>query len=179
MNVVCACLLAYLIGSIPPLRPPKMPFHTSDAAFHTLPIKNVLAIYFLDLGKGALAVITAWLMAGVVAAHFAVIFVVLGEVYPCFPSYHSRNGWAVAAGALLVISPILILISLCVYLLSLLLTRTFGLSFAIALLAFLIGLVLFAAQIYLWVLVIGLVGMLSIKRLKHYFQHVTIRRWKR
>lgn len=179
MKLVIACLLAYVIGSIPPLRPPKTPFHIHDAAFRTLPARDIIFAFILDVGKGALAVIVAWMIAGMAGAHLAVICVVMGEKYPCIPVYRSRNGWAVATGALLVISPLLILICLCIYLLALLLTRTFHFSFIIALLAFFIGLVLFAAQIYLWLLVIGLIGLLSMHQFKRFRKHINIRKWKR
>lgn len=179
MKLVIACVLAYLIGSLPPFRPPRATIYANDAAFRTMPIQNVLLMFGLDIGKGAFAVILAWIIAGIGAAHLAVIFVVLGEAYPCFPFRHARNGWAVATGALLVISPVIILISLAIYLLSLLLTRTFGLSFAIALIAFFIGLVLWAAQIYFWLLVMGLVGLLSLHRLKQLHKRFRLRRWKK
>ncbi len=131
------------------------------------------------MAKGAVAVLIAWMIAGIVAAHVAVIFVVLGEMCPCFPSRHPRNGWSVAAGALLVISPIFILISLGVYLLSLLITRTFVGSFFLAIIAFLLCLIFFAAQLYLWILVLSIAGMLTIHRPKWLRKGLRIRRWRK
>lgn len=179
MSFIIACLLAYLIGSVPISPTPKAFVHADYAAFRTLRIRDILSVFMLDMVKGALAVIIAWMIAGVVAAHMAVIFVVLGEVCPCFPPRSPRNGWAVAAGALLVVSPILILISLCIYLFSLLITRTFVGSFLLAAIAFVICLVLFAAHLYLWILVICLAGMLTIHRPKWLRKGLKIRRWRR
>lgn len=166
MNLLLACLLSYLIGSFPLSRNQKAFFHMDRSAFRTFRISDTFGILLLDLCKGALAIVIAWFIAGIIAAHIAIIFVVLGEIYPCFPPRYSRNGWSVAAGAFLVVSPILILISLCIYLFSLIITRYFFWSTCLALISFFICLLVFAAHIYLWLIVICVAGMLTIHRPK-------------
>lgn len=164
MNLLLACFIAYLIGAFPISRRRKVLFPTDHSMFRTFRTSEFIEYFILDLLKGALAVAIAWLIGGVVAAHLSILFVVLGELCPCFPSGYPRYGWTVAAGGLLVVSPILILISLGVYLLSLLLTRYLVWSTFLALLAFLLCLIVFSVHLYLWLIIISVAGMLVLNR---------------
>lgn len=176
MKLLLAGCIAYLIGAIPLSRDLKVFDYTDHTAFRTFRISELLIFFILTLFKGALAVIIAWAIAGTVAAHLAIILAVVGELYPCFPSSRSRNGWAVAAGGLLVVSPIVILISFGVYLLTLLLTRTFFASFILSLIVFIICAIFFAMQISLWILVLGLIVLLLFPRSK-WRKGWRIKRW--
>lgn len=164
MNYLLACLIAYLIGMIPVSPMQNMLIQADRSAFRTFRLVDVLPVIVLEIIKGAVAVVIAWLIAGVVAAHLAVIFVVLGALCPFIPFHYQSDGWGVAAGALLVISPIMILISLLIFLLSLFITRYFLWSTCLAVIAFLICLILFAAHVYVWLVAIGVIAMLSIQR---------------
>lgn len=177
MSIVFACLLAYFIGSIPLVQTSIL--YSDSAAFRAYQTRDVFGSMILHMIKGALAVIIAWMIGGILAAHLAVIFVVLGECCPCFSIRVARNGWAVAAGALLIVSPIIMIITLLIYLLCLLVTRTFFFSFLFATIAFLISLILLAAQIYLWILVICLVSILTIQRPNWFRRGYKIRWWRR
>lgn len=181
MNYILACLLAYVIGAIPLSREQKSLIQSDQSAFRTFRLPDILPVLALDICKGAIAVALAWLIGGAVCAHLAVIFVVLGEICPPFPTRYARSGWAVAAGALLVISPLLILISLIIYLLSLLLTRYFVWSTGLAIVAFVMGLIVFAVQFSVWLIVLCVAGMLAIHRPKYRWQRKSwgLPRWRR
>lgn len=164
INTLLACLMAYLIGMIPLSKKQRSIYQDDRSAFRTMRLLDILPILMIEICKGALAVVIAWLIGGAIAAHLAVICVVLGELCPLFPSRTPRSGWGVAAGAFLVISPVLILISLLVYLLSLLLTRYYIWSTLFACVAFMISLAFFAVHFSVWLIVICVAGMLVIQR---------------
>jgi acyl phosphate:glycerol-3-phosphate acyltransferase len=166
MSYLAACLLAYLLGSISFVPRPRTTslLQVDQAAFRTQRLFDLWPVLAIDLTRGALAVGIAWLIAGTVAAHLAAICVVLGELAPPWPTRAPHPGLGVAAGALLVLGPLYMLISLAVYLLSLVLTRFVFWSTCLAALAFLLCLILFAAQLYLWLVVIGLAAMVCIQQ---------------
>lgn len=116
-------LMVYLLGSIPWEIWLKRRVRSSNL---------VLWVLLLDFFSGFLAVLLAWLLFGFFVAHLAAILVILGQMFSCFCNFRERTAYAVAAGALLVLCPLLILIGFFLYLLSLLLTRYILLSSLLA-----------------------------------------------
>jgi acyl phosphate:glycerol-3-phosphate acyltransferase len=126
-------------------------------------IYPILLFVFLDLCKGIFATLIGWWLGGMVVAHLAAIVVVVGEIYPIFTWFRGGNGVGVAAGALAVLSPILILVGLVVYILSLLITRYLFLSTFLSTLAVIIFSLILVTHFYVWVVIFCL-GCLVLNR---------------
>ncbi|MDN4592974.1 glycerol-3-phosphate acyltransferase, partial [Polycladomyces subterraneus] len=128
MRALIIALVAYGIG--------MFPFYgwwvgrriNGKVIMHTGPLQDVVLWVVLEMTKGALAVLIGLVMGGWFGASVAALMVVVGRLYPVVPAFRSGGGTAVAAGALFVLSPMLIVVGILIYLVSLLLTRYLGIS---------------------------------------------------
>ena len=148
MPIVISICIAFLIGSFP------LEFLMGRGY-------RRWAIWLLvgEWLKWAVAVGFAWYYAGLLVAHFAALVVVLTHMYP-FYSRYSRSGIWVAAGALLVLSPILTLVTLAIFCLSLLFVKQIRFALTLALIAFLLLAILLSVHLSIWVLCFLLTGFL-------------------
>lgn len=121
-------------------------------------VPKELWIAGLEMAKGALATLIGLLLGGWIGASLAAVAVVFGETFP--PGYASARGSGVttAAGALLVLSPLLLGIGAFIYILSLLITRCHPFSALCAALGImLIGLIL-STHLYVFIVIFCLAG---------------------
>jgi glycerol-3-phosphate acyltransferase PlsY len=143
MKWLIICIIAYLIGAFP--------FERWFLQYQ----RRVRLIWLgMDLVKGAVAVLVGLLLHGVIGGAVAAVLVVFGCLFSIFIPYESSRVLAVSAGALFVLSPLLIGLACLIFLLSLLLTRYQLLATILALLTVLIlGLVL-VSHLTVWVAVL-------------------------
>jgi acyl phosphate:glycerol-3-phosphate acyltransferase len=145
VNEIMVLLTAYLIGAAPFAKwfIGYQPICYTTSTFHSVVKQEMLIVILLDLGKGVSATLLALLVSGWFVAYMAAVLVVIGSMYSIFLHFAGGRGLAVAAGALCVFSPILLLVGIVVYLLSLLLTRYFFISTLLATIAvFVLGVLL-------------------------------------
>ncbi|MDR6225909.1 glycerol-3-phosphate acyltransferase [Desmospora profundinema] len=160
MTIIFVTVIAYLIGSLP------VSFLWGWARFRHRPMissvnppNDPLVVLGIQVGKGVTATTAGLLFAGWAGAAMAAIAAVVGEVFSVFRRFQGGDGAVVAAGALLVLSPILILLGVVIYGLSLLLTRYFSLSTMVtAVLLMVLSLVLFP-QVYVILVVFAAGGL--------------------
>lgn len=145
MTVILIIVIAYLIGSLPvSFLWGWMRVKQRRVMVSAHPPHDPLVVLGLQVGKGVIAAVLGLLFAGWIGAAVAAIAVVTGEVFSVFRGFQGGDGAAVAAGALLVLSPLLILLGIVIYGLSLFLTRYFSLSTIVtAVLLMALSLVLF------------------------------------
>lgn len=125
-----------------------------------------LCIYWLsDLLKGFLATFLAWTIAGPTAAYLAAILVVLASFLPM----GRGNSLLIAAGAILVFSPILLLIGILAFVISLFATRYLSISTYLTTIAILLFGIVLVAHITVW-LVICCLGILVCFDQRHLYQ---------
>ena len=69
--------------------------------------RRAILVMSLDVAKGALAVVLAWLVhAGVTLTALAAAAAVVGHIYPVWLRFHGGKGVAVAAGVFGVLTPV-------------------------------------------------------------------------
>jgi glycerol-3-phosphate acyltransferase PlsY len=173
MRTLIIALVAYGIGMFPFYGWWRGRRINGKAIMHTGPLQDVVLWVVLEMTKGALAVLIGWAMGGWFGASVAALLVVMGRLFPVVPAFRSGGGTAVAAGALFVLSPMLIAMGILVYLVSVLLTRYLGISTILTVVAVMILSVVISAQLYV-IIVAVCVGSLIL-------YHQTTRRfggWK-
>jgi glycerol-3-phosphate acyltransferase PlsY len=138
MHIFISILVAFILGSIP------VDIWRGYRRFS-------LWLFLAEWLKGAIAVAFAWYYAGLLVAHFAALVVVLTHMYP-FYSRYSRPGIWVAAGALLVLSPILTLVAVAIFFLSLFFCRQTRLAYILAIIGFFLLAILLSVHLSIWVL---------------------------
>lgn len=157
MAYLWAAVVAYLIGTVP-VR--AWIGNVRGRIIRTPVIPVELWILGLEMLKGALATLIGLLLAGWIGASLAAVAVVFGETFPL--GYHHLRGSGVttAAGALFVLSPLLIFIGVLIYVLSLLITRYHILSALSAVIGvLLLGLIL-STHLYVWMVIFCLAGFI-------------------
>lgn len=179
MTYLWAVAVAYLIGTIP-VR--AWAGNVGGPLIRGWGIPKELWIFGLESAKGALAALIGLFLGGWTGASLAAVAVVFGETFPIGYARMRGSGLATAAGALFVLSPLLIFIGALIYIFSLLITRYHFLSTLCAVIGvLLLGLILYA-QLYLWLVIFCLVGFI-LPRLKSNRNRFPRRRkpfwWKR
>lgn len=171
MILLLSVCIAYLIGSVP-LR--NGVFRSEYRSEKNEKIYGIL----LEMSKGALATVIALILGKWLAASLAAIFVVLGSVYSLFRGFRGEGEAAVgvAIGCLFVLSPLLSLIGVGIFLLLLLITRTFQLSTLIATIVVMIISIFFVQHAFVWVGTIC-VGILLLMHQKVEWDHIK-QQWK-
>ncbi|SEM90843.1 glycerol-3-phosphate acyltransferase [Lihuaxuella thermophila] len=158
MIVLLTIGMAYLIGSIPiewwVVR--HRPSSFAAPSLTALHRQQVVILLVIDLLKGIIATLIGFLLGGWLAACLAAIAVVTGSIYSVFGGSNGGKGLAVAAGTMLVLSPLLMLIGIVIYLISLLLTRYLFVATCLTVVAvLLLGLVL-VSHFYVWLVLLFL-----------------------
>lgn len=146
---ILIAVIGYLIGSLPAFalfqsRGAPGVTHLSPGGFRPgKGLRDGMIFAGLQIGKGALATLIGLLLAGWSGGALAAAAAVLGDLFPLFRPVHS-GGVAVAAGGLLILSPLLLVVGLGIYLLTLFLTRYFSVSVFFAS----IGVILFSLVLF-------------------------------
>lgn len=167
MKWLIAVILAYLIGAFPAHRwaVDRLAARGRIPSPHSLYPREAFLLVLIDLVKGMVATLLAFTLAGWAGACLAAVAVTLGAMYSVFLGFHGSRGLAVAAGALLILSPVLILIGVLIYVFSLLATRYLFISaFFTTVAVILLGLVL-VTHFAVWFVVLVL-GLLILFRLQ-------------
>lgn len=187
VNYVLLGLFSYILGSLPALslagiHKRRQSFVSRTSLIYAIGIKRSLRLVGIDFGKGFVVTALGLITAGWGGACFAALTVNAGATFPVFNRFRGTPSIGVAAGSLLVLSPLLLLVGLGTFILVLFLTQYLSLS---AILSTVIVLIL--AMIYppswLALLVIVLLGvgiLYSFSRLMKGNEPVfPIRRWTR
>lgn len=127
----------------------------------------------IDLGKGVTATLIGLSVAGWVGASLSAVGVVLGHTYPVFAIQQGGRGAAVAAGALFVLSPLVIAVGLVVFLISLLVTRYVTLATLFTILAVILITFLLSVQLWIMLITIALAGVVLFRDRRN------LKRWRR
>lgn len=162
MAILFTSVFAYFIGAFP------IQAWLYRKGFRRIP--SPWTVIAIDVIKGSVATLIGLGVAGWVGASLSAIFVVVGSMYSVFLRFHGGNGLSVSAGALLVLSPILLLIGLAIYGLSLLLTRMWFLSTLLTVIALLILGVMLASQLYVWMVLLFLGTLIVLQQRVEYKQ---------
>ncbi|QTM99522.1 glycerol-3-phosphate 1-O-acyltransferase PlsY [Sediminibacillus dalangtanensis] len=140
MSYIVFAVIAYLIGSIPfGLIVGKLGFkidirqHGSGNlggtnSFRVLGVKAGLLVTVSDILKGTLAVILPQVFTDDVNALIIGIFAVIGHMYPVFAKFKGGKAVATSGGVILGVNPLLFLVILATFFLSLFLTKYVSLA---------------------------------------------------
>ena len=131
-----AALVSYLVGSFPTAYVIGKHFRKIDLsrngsgnlgamnAYEVTGSKSLgIVVALIDIAKGFLVTSLSFWNYGIVVGMFAALFVVLGHNYSLYVRFKGGRGLAAAAGSLLVIQPLVVLLYLFIYFL----LRTIGL----------------------------------------------------
>lgn len=135
LDTLIIIVLGYLIGSISFALIIGKVFYKTDVRKvgsgnlggtnigRSLGKKAGIMVILLDASKAAIAMFIAYLLIDIfnldTNAYYAGIAVVIGHCYPIFAGFKGGKGVASAAGFILVINPLLILIALAIFLVNL------------------------------------------------------------
>ena len=148
--IIIAGILAYILGSIPFAYIIGKYFYKSD--IRTLGSGNVgstnvlrnygkkaaIATLILDVLKGYIGVFIGEKLAGYDGVCLTFILVVIGHMYSIFLKFKSGKGVATSAGAMLFINPMILLIALVVFLLTVAITKMVSLGSILAVISALV-----------------------------------------
>lgn len=178
LNYLIVIIFAYLIGSFPVhwVGKQKRVYSYTAPSFHHVFHKELLLLVLLDVGKGMFATLLGLSIAGWLGACLAAIAVVVGSMYSCFLQFRGGKGLAVSAGAVFILSPILILLGVLLYCFFLLTTRYLFLSNLLTIIAVIVLGIVFVTQLYVWFLILCL-GIILIFHQKPDWKRFR-RRWK-
>jgi glycerol-3-phosphate acyltransferase PlsY len=160
MTYLFAVVAAYLLGSIP-VRP--WFGKVRKGLIRTPAAEKELWILASEMAKGVLAASAGFLLAGWTGASLAAVAVVFGEIVPLGSARRRGNGAATAAGALFVLSPLLIFIGALIYFLSLLITRYPPFSILCAAIGVLLFGLILSVHLYVWLVILCLVGLILLR----------------
>lgn len=144
LSIILCLLLAYLIGSIPSgLIIGKTFYHTDirehgsknlggTNTFRTLGVKAGIVVTSMDILKGTLATTLPLLLDTDIHLLLAGVFAVIGHMFPVFAGFRGGKAVATSAGVVLGTHPILFLILVLVFFISLYLSKYVSLSSMIA-----------------------------------------------
>lgn len=137
-------ILAYLLGSIPSGLIVGKVFYGVDIrehgsgnlggtnTFRTLGVKAGLAVTLADILKGTLAASLPYFFDSDFHALAAGVFAVIGHMYPVFAGFRGGKAVATSGGVLLCYAPIMFLIVLAAFFISLFTTKYVSLSSMLA-----------------------------------------------
>lgn len=164
MGLLLSVGLAYLIGSLPI----DEWLFQQHRKFILASKKEVLVYILLDMCKGMLATSIALFLSGWLAASVAAIAVVWGSMYSLFDRFRGGNGMSVAAGALFVLSPVLIMLGILIYVVSLFVTRYTSLSAMLTTIVVMILALFLVSQMYVWLVVFSNGGIILYRQKRHW-----------
>jgi glycerol-3-phosphate acyltransferase PlsY len=167
MGILIAVALAYLIGAFPleewivkeRMRSVSGPNFAANHRRGTALVKGA------EMLKGATAVLVALLVAGPMGAFLAAFAAVLGDLYSVFLGFRGGKGLGVAAGALLILSPFLLVVGLLFYFLFWWLTGTLFWSVLLTLGILMLLALIWIGKLALLFLLVAL-GLLILSRVK-------------
>ncbi|MCS1351984.1 glycerol-3-phosphate acyltransferase [Mechercharimyces sp. CAU 1602] len=124
MKFIIIMALSYTIGALPIewILEKKRGWTEISAQAH-LSVRTGMVWGGFEMVKGGVAALIGLILAGWLGACTAAVFVVIGHTYSVFTGFRGERGLAVAAGAVLILSPLLILCGLVIYFLSLITTQ--------------------------------------------------------
>ena len=141
MEYVVFCLIAYIIGSIPSaLLVGKIGYNIdvrehgsgnlgATNAFRTLGIKAGIIVTISDILKGTIAtVIPLFVFNSDMSALIIGLFSVIGHTYPLFAKFKGGKAVATSGGIILGVSPLLFIIMVASFLISLYISKYVSLS---------------------------------------------------
>lgn len=144
VEIIATLVLAYLLGSIPSGLIIGKVFYKTDIrkhgsgnlggtnTFRTLGVKAGLAVTIADILKGTLAAALPVLFHVDINPLLSGIFAVIGHMYPIFAGFRGGKAVATSAGVLLFYTPLMFLIVLIVFFISLYVTKYVSLSSMVA-----------------------------------------------
>lgn len=128
MLYLSAALIAYLVGSFPTAYVMGRYFHGVDItkggtgnigamnAYEVTRSKWIgIAVGTVDILKGLIVTFSFLYISGLIASSVAALFVVTGHNYSVYMRFKGGRGLAPSAGALLVLSPLAVLVYLVIY----------------------------------------------------------------
>jgi glycerol-3-phosphate acyltransferase PlsY len=145
VQTLIVLILAYLLGSIPSGLIIGKVFYKTDIrehgsgnlggtnTFRTLGVKAGLAVTIADILKGTLAAsLPVLFQTEDISPLLAGVFAVIGHTYPVFAGFRGRKAVATSGGVLLFCAPLMFLIILLVFFVSLYITKYVSLSSMLA-----------------------------------------------
>lgn len=180
MGTLIIALVAYGIGMFPVYGWWMGKRIYREAIMHTGPLQDMVLWAGLEMTKGALAVLIGWATGGWFGASVAALMVVVGSLYPVVPAFRGGGGMAVAAGALFVLSPMLVVAGILIYFVSLLLTRYLEISTSLATVAVMILSGVISAHMYVIIVAVCVGSLILYHQPKHRFgrRRARFRGWK-
>ncbi len=161
-------ILAYLLGSIPSGLIVGKAFYGVDIrehgsgnlggtnTFRTLGVKAGMAVTIADSLKGTLAAALPFFFGSDMHMLLAGVFAVVGHMYPLFAGFRGGKAVATSGGVLLADEPLMFLIILGVFFLSLYITKYVSLSSILAALAaFIYALIIWDIPLIIVVSILG------------------------
>jgi acyl phosphate:glycerol-3-phosphate acyltransferase len=143
-EIIMIMILAYLLGSIPSGLIIGKVFYKTDIrkhgsgnlggtnTFRTLGIKAGLAVTTADILKGTLAASLPVLFSADIHPLLIGIFAVIGHMYPLFAGFRGGKAVATSGGVLLFYTPLMFLIVLLIFFMCLYITKYVSLSSMLA-----------------------------------------------
>jgi glycerol-3-phosphate acyltransferase PlsY len=144
VQIILVLILAYLLGSIPSGLIVGKVFYKTDIrkhgsgnlggtnTFRTLGVKAGLTVTIADILKGTLAASLPFLLHIHIHPLLAGVFAVIGHTYPIFAGFRGGKAVATSAGVLLFYTPLMFVILIGVFFLSLYITKYVSLSSMLA-----------------------------------------------
>ncbi|MGG3843872.1 glycerol-3-phosphate 1-O-acyltransferase PlsY [Anoxybacillus kestanbolensis] len=140
MRIFLALILSYLIGSIPFALVIGKIFYNTDVrqygsgnlgatnTFRVLGIKAGLIVAIGDLLKGSVACLLPQILHSSIDPIICGLLAVLGHIFPIFASFRGGKAVATSTGVFLFLTPLGILFSFIVFLVTLIITKYVSLS---------------------------------------------------
>ncbi|MFE3975974.1 MULTISPECIES: glycerol-3-phosphate 1-O-acyltransferase PlsY [Peribacillus] len=161
-------LSAYLIGSIPSGLIIGKTFYKIDIrehgsknlggtnTFRTLGVKAGLTVTTMDILKGTLATFLPLLLGVEMNLLLAGLFAVIGHMFPIFANFRGGKAVATSAGVILAYEPLLFVIAVIIFFITLYISKYVSLSSMIACLLALIYCLVFHTNDLALIIVIGI-----------------------
>ncbi len=143
MEYIITILLSYLVGSIPTalilskMKNIDIRKHGSGNigatnSFRVLGKKIGFVVTFVDILKGVIPALLAYLYGGDLLAVVAAFAVVIGHSFSIFANFKGGKGIATGAGAVMVLNPLAVILGISLFVILLFLTKYASVSSIIA-----------------------------------------------
>lgn len=174
MSVLISLIISYGVGMIPFSQfILGVGYHRRMARYPGIAGRRVLGVV-IDILKGMLATYIGLSLGGWIGASLSAMGVVLGHIYPLIMMKGaSRGGSAVAAGALFVLSPLVITVGFIVFLVSLILTRYVTFSTLLTIPVVVMVTLFLSAKLLVVMVTFCLAGIVLFR------ERSSVRRWRR
>lgn len=171
MLIIYSLLLAYLLGSIPSGLIIGKTFYKIDIrehgsknlgatnSFRVLGIKPGIVVTLMDILKGTLATLLPVLLGADIHPLICGVIAVIGHMFPVFASFKGGKAVATSAGVVLAYEPLLFILAILFFFISLYISKYVSLSSMIAAFASLLYCVLFQLNNWPLMLVIFILNI--------------------